>query len=95
VRIWAPTQRRIFTALGGSLAEDNVAFLHDPLTVWALVDDSSLGFEDLRIVATQERGVLRTLEVDPVLGIGAEMRVATRVDSRAAEAAIVERLLRL
>ncbi len=95
VRIWAPTQRQLFTGLGGTLAEDNVAFLHDPLTVWALVDDSALTFEDLRIVATQERGVLRTLEVDPALGIGAEMRVATRVDSRAAEAAILDRLLRL
>ncbi len=95
VGIWEPRQRQIFTGLGGTVAEDNVAYLHDPLTLWALVDDSCLRFEDLRVVPTIEDGVLRTLEVDPGLGIGAPMRVATEVDSAAAEDAIVERLLRL
>ena len=95
VRVWAPAQRKLFTGMGGTLADDNVAFLHDPLTVWSQVDPSPLRFEALRIVTTVERGVLRTLEVDPSLGIGAEMRVATDVDARAAERAIAERLLRL
>ena len=54
-----------------------------------------LHFERLRVVPTVEAGVLRTLEVDPRLGIGSEMRVATGVDARAAERAITERLLRL
>jgi purine nucleosidase len=93
--LWTPLQRRIFTGLGGTLAGDNAAFLHDPLTVLALVDDAPLHFEDLRIVPTIERGVLRTLEVDPSLGIGMPMRVATRVDAAAAGRAIVERLLTL
>jgi purine nucleosidase len=93
VRIWELRQRQIFTALGGQVAEDNVAYLHDPLTVWALVDDSSLTFEDLQIVTTLEKGVLRTLEAPA--GMGARMRVATAVDAPTAEAAIVDRLLRL
>jgi len=95
VRIWTPTQREIFTGLGGTLAPDNAAFLHDPLTVWSLVDPSPLRFEDLHIVPTIQDGVLRTLEVDPASGLGAPMRVATAVDAEAARDAILERLLRL
>jgi hypothetical protein len=53
----------------------------------------SLHFEQLRIVPTVAEGTLRTLEVDPQLGIGCEMRVATRVDARAAERAIMGTLL--
>ncbi len=93
VRIWAPAQREIFTGLGGTLDEDNVAFLHDPLTVLALIDEAALHFESLRILATVEGGVLRTHEVGS--GLGAEMRVATAVDSGSAERAIVEHLARL
>jgi purine nucleosidase len=92
VRIWKPVQRRIFTGLGGTLDDDNAAFLHDPLTVLSLIDDGSLHFERLRILPTIEAGVLRTLEVDPTLGIGIEMRVATGVEAGAAERAIVRRL---
>jgi purine nucleosidase len=94
IRIWDPVQRKLFTGLGGEMAEDNVSFLHDPLTALALIDPSALHFEALRIVTTIERGVLRTIEVDPTVGLGASMRVATRVDAHAAERAIVERLTR-
>jgi purine nucleosidase len=95
VRIWKPVQHKIFTGLGGTLEPDNAAFLHDPLTVLSLVDDGSLRFEGLRVVATIEEGLLRTFEVDAAAGLGAEMRVATGVDSHAAERLIVERLARL
>jgi purine nucleosidase len=95
VRAWTPVQHRIFPAIGGTLARDNAAFLHDPLTVLALIDESSLSFESLRIVPTIENGVLRTLEVSEATGIGAEMRVATGVDAPAAERAIVDRLVKL
>lgn len=95
VRIWEPVQRELFTGLGGTVAETNVAYLHDPLTVQALLDPACLRFETLRILPTIADGVLRTLEVDPALGIGAEMRVATEVDSEAARDAIVEPLLGL
>ena len=124
VRLWKPVQHKLFPALGRTLEPDNAAFLHDPLTVLALLEDPatlvnvhpstrrarslrirgersptsplrSLHFERLRIVPTVAEGMLRTLEVDPQLGIGSEMRVATRVDARAAERAITDRLLRL
>ncbi len=81
VDIWEPVQRRLFTQLGGQVDPDNAAYLHDPLTVLALIDDSSLGFESLQIVTTIEAGVLRTLEVDRALSIGVPTRVATRVDA--------------
>lgn len=92
VRLWASVQHEIFPKLGGTLEPDNVAFLHDPLTIQALIDATPLRFETLRIVPTIERGILRTLEVDPGLGLGAEMRVATDVDARAAEKAMLERI---
>jgi hypothetical protein len=96
VRLWTTVQHEIFVGrLGGTLAPDNVAFLHDPLTVLALVDPSPLRFEELAIVPTIERGVLRTREVEARLGLGAPMRVATAVDKPAAEAAIADRLARL
>ena len=96
IRIWTPWQRQIFVdQLGGTLAEDNVAFLHDPLTVLSLVDASALRFERLRIVPTIEAGVFRTLEVGEATGIGAAMQVATAVDAAAAREQIVERLLRV
>jgi purine nucleosidase len=94
VRLWEPLQRRIFTGMGGRLDDDNVSFLHDPLTVQSLVDPAPLGFETLAIVPTIERGVLRTHEVPGEAGIGAPMRVATRVDAASAREHITERLLR-
>jgi purine nucleosidase len=95
VRLWTPVQRDIFEKrLGGNLAPDNVAFLHDPLTVLALVDASPLSFEDLHIVSTLERGVLRTFEVAADVGLGASMQVATDVDPDLARDLIVDRLLR-
>jgi purine nucleosidase len=95
VQLWTPVQRRIFVEqLGGTLAADNVAFLHDPLTVLSLVDASALRFERLRIVPTIEAGVLRTHEARESAGPGAEMEVATEVDAAAARDAMLERLLR-
>jgi len=93
VRAWTPVQRRIFVdGLGGTLAPDNVAFLHDPLTIWAAVDPSSLHFERIPIVTTMENGVLRTHEVAPAAGIGAMMEVALRVDAGAARDQMLARL---
>ena len=95
IRIWTPWQQKIFGEIGGTLDPDNVAFLHDPLTIQALVDPSPLRFERLRILPTIERGVLRTLEAPAGGRAGVEMEVATAVDARRAAAAILERLLRL
>jgi purine nucleosidase len=94
IRLWTPWQRKIFVEqLGGTLAADNVAFLHDPLTVLSLVDARALRFERLRIVSTIQRGVFRTFEVPPSASIGAEMEVATGVDAAAAREAMMARLL--
>jgi purine nucleosidase len=91
IRLWTPWQRKIFVdQLGGTLAPDNVAFLHDPLTVLSLVDERALRFESLRIVPTIQDGVFRTLEA---VAIGAPMEVATAVDAAAAREAIVTRLI--
>jgi purine nucleosidase len=95
VRIWTPWQVKIFSELGGTLDPENAAFLHDPLTVLALVDPAPLRFERLRILPTLERGVLRTHELAAGSPLGAEMEVATGVAARRAREAILERLLRL
>jgi hypothetical protein len=78
--------------MGGTLAPDNAAFLHDPLTVLALIDAAPLRFESLRIATTIERGVLRTHELPGAVGVGAAMRVATAVDAGRAARAIVDRI---
>ncbi|NNL65426.1 MAG: nucleoside hydrolase [Myxococcales bacterium] len=95
IGLWKPVQHQLFTSIGGDLEPANAAYLHDPLTVQALIDPSALKLETLRIVTTIEGGTLRTHEVDPALGIGMETRVATEVDAAAAERAIVERLVTL
>jgi purine nucleosidase len=92
IRIWTPVQQKIFTEMGGTLAPDNAAFLHDPLTVLALIDAAPLRFESLRIATTIERGVLRTHELPGAVGVGAAMRVATTVDAARAARAIVDRI---
>jgi len=90
VDLWSPVQRAIFTGMGGSVDEDNAAFLHDPLTVFSLLDDSALVFESLRIVPSIEAGVFRTLESVGPDGPGTIMRVAMDVDAARASAAIGE-----
>lgn len=95
IDFWSPVQRALFTSMGGEIADDNESFLHDPLTVLALIDPESLKFETLSIVPTIEQGVQRTHEVPSEVSMGSEMRVATAVAAAAARDAIVERLLRL
>jgi purine nucleosidase len=93
IRFWEPVQREIFTGIGGTLADDNVSFLHDPLAVLSLIDARPLRFETLRIAAAIEAGTLRTREVDAGSESGYAMRVATAVDAAAAREAIVARLV--
>ncbi|MCH2169904.1 nucleoside hydrolase [Myxococcota bacterium] len=90
VDLWSPVQRQIFTAMGGRVDDDNKAFLHDPLTVFSLLDESVLTFESLRIVPTLEAGVFRTLEAPADQATGATLRVAMQVDAPRASAAIGE-----
>ncbi|HEY8122564.1 MAG TPA: nucleoside hydrolase [Myxococcota bacterium] len=92
---WTPRQIEIFTGLGGTLAPDNAAFLHDPLTVLSLIDASPLAFERIHVLPTIQRGVLRTIEVPAASGLGAEMECALAVDAPRARDAIVGRVERL
>jgi purine nucleosidase len=92
IRIWEPVQRKLFTGMGGTVAPDNAAFLHDPLTVLALIDAAPLRFESLRIATTIERETLRTHELPSGAKLGAPMRVATAVDATRAARAIVDRI---
>ncbi len=94
-RQWTTVQKKLFTEWGGPEPGEFVAFLHDPLTVQALIDPSCLRFESLRIVPTLERGNLRTREVPAGSDLGNEMRVATAVAAAAAREAITGRLATL
>ena len=93
IRHWMPVQRALFEGMGGTLAADNAAFLHDPLALLSLTEPSCVRLETLQIVPTIQNGTLRTFEVDPSLGIGAPMRVATGVEGVAVSRRIVTRLL--
>ena len=93
IRTWTTVQRSLFGELGGTMAPDNAAFLHDPLTVWALLEPECARFENLRIVPTIENDVLRTFEVDPSASMGMPMRVATAIDGAAVSRRMVARLL--
>ena len=95
LRQWTGVQKKLFSSWGGPEPSDFVAFLHDPLTVQALIDPTPLRFETLHIVPTIERGILRTLEAPAGAAFGSEMRVATGVDTDVARDAIVSRLATL
>lgn len=93
VDIWTPYMTKIFVeGLGGTLAPDNVAYLHDPLTIQALIDPSCLTFERLHILPTIAAGVFRTHEVPADSGYGIPMEVATAVDADLARRTIVDRI---
>jgi purine nucleosidase len=92
VRVWTGVQRRLFADWGGPEPADFAAFLHDPLTVLALIDPTPLHFETLRIVPTIQQGILRTLEAPPQSTLGSPMQVATRVDPPRAHQALTARL---
>lgn len=89
---WTPLQERGF---GYSLKEiDNVAFLHDPLTVACVWDESFCRFEDLHIenLITQEN-VFRTLSrPNPMPSTPRIMRCATGVAPEKFRAYLVQRL---
>jgi purine nucleosidase len=89
---WTPRQIAIFTGMGGTLAPDNAAFLHDPLTALALIDPAPLAFERIHVLPTIQRGVLRTIEVPAALGLGTEMECALGVDAPRARDEIVRRV---
>jgi purine nucleosidase len=95
IRLWTPTQKRIFGGAGCNVDDDNVAFLHDPLTLASLYDESFLSFESLEIEPRIERGIFRTIECAEPRPDSLPMRCALAVDAKAAREHCVERILSL
>lgn len=91
VRHWTPIQRRIFGDLGARIRDDNVAFLHDPLALACVHDESFCTFEDLAIEPAVRNGVFRTLEVEPSASARV-MRCAIAVDAARFREHFVERV---
>lgn len=94
LRIWTPVQRRLFTPPGAP-PDDNAAFLHDPLTLACVYDESFCRFETLEIEPAIENGVFRTLERAEAGAQTFPMRCATAVDEARFAAHFVERVLSL
>jgi inosine-uridine nucleoside N-ribohydrolase len=92
VRIWAPVQQRLFAGLGAPLARDNAAFLHDPLALACVHDESFCTMGELAIEPAISGGVFRSL-LRPAGAPGSfAMRCATAVDAPAFTAHVRRRL---
>lgn len=93
VRAWTPRMRDIFAGMGAAIAGDNVAFLHDPLALAAVYDESFCGFEDLAIEPAIEGGVFRTIEHRAPTIASRTMRCAITVDAARFRAHFVDRIV--
>lgn len=94
VRIWTPVQRQLFDEKSAA-AVDNAAFLHDPLTLACVYDESFCGFEMLEIEPAIEGGIFRTLVRATATPASLPMRCATSVDAERFRDHVVERVARL
>jgi len=95
IRHWTPIMRDIFGNLGGHIEADNAAFLHDPLALASVFDESFCRFEDLEIEAAMVDGLFRTIERPRASERTRTLRCATAVDGERFRAWFVERVLRL
>ena len=95
IRLWTPVMRNVFSGLGARMGDDNVAFLHDPLALAAVYDESFCRFEDLAIEPAIVDGVFRTIERAAPSAVTRRMRCATSVDAERFRAHFVDRLLGL
>jgi inosine-uridine nucleoside N-ribohydrolase len=92
IGIWAPLQQRLFAGLGAPLAPDNAAFLHDPLALACVHDESFCTMEELTVAPGVVEGVFRSL-LRPTGTAGAvRMRCATAVDAARFTAHVRRRL---
>jgi purine nucleosidase len=92
-RAWTPIQKRIHAGAGCNTDDDNVAFLHDPLTLACAYDERFCTFEELEIEPQIEpSGVFRTLERDAPSEDSFPMRCATAVDAKAFSDHFTERV---
>ncbi len=95
VREWTPIMYRLFGGGDASRPNANVAFLHDPLALASVFDESFCTFEDMLIEPAIVEGVFRTIE-HRIADTGRfVMRAATAVDAPRFREFFVERLRRL
>jgi purine nucleosidase len=94
VHDWTPLQRHVFARAGCDVDDDNAAFLHDPLALACLCDESFCEFDDLEIEPALEQSErLRTFERPAPSDATRPMRCATSVDARRFRAHFVERVV--
>jgi purine nucleosidase len=95
IRSWAPVQKRLFGSAGCDTSADNVAFLHDPLTLACVYDESFCRFEKLEIETAIVDGTLRTLERTSASEVTLPTDCALDVDAERFRSHFVERVLEL
>lgn len=93
VRAWTPHMRAIFGEMGAPIGDDNVAFLHDPLALAAVYDESFCRFEDLAIEPLVGSGPFRTVEHAHPTATTRPMRCATAVDAARFRRHFVDRIV--
>ena len=93
IRIWTPVKNRLFSRAGCDVDDAHAAFLHDPLTLAVLYDESFCTFETLEIEAVIEGRLFRTLERETASEDTAPLLCAMAVDAEAARESFVERLV--
>jgi purine nucleosidase len=92
VRCWTPVQKQIFSRAGCNVDDDNVTFLHDPLALACVYDESFCRFEDLEVEPAIEAGVFRTIERPAASPATRPMRCAVSVDAARFRKHFLERL---
>lgn len=93
VRLWTPIMQGIFGGFGASMDDANAAFLHDPLALACVYDESYCRFEDLEIEPAIENSILRTIERPTATAATRRMRCATAVDALRFRERFMERVL--
>src|SRR5262245_30047577 len=81
IRIWTPVQRRLFAGLDAPPDADNAAFLHDPLALACVHDESFCRMEELAIEPAMVDGTFRALLRTRGTPGAFLMRCATSVDA--------------
>lgn len=95
VRLWTPIMHAGFGASGTEMAADNVAFLHDPLTLACVYEESFCTFEEIHVEPAIADGLLALREHTVAREGRVPMRCATAVDAGRFRAHFVERLMGL
>lgn len=92
VRIWTPIMRAGFRATGEEVAADNVAYLHDPLTLACAYDESFVTVEELDVEPVVDDGLFRLRECRGASADAVRIRCATAVDAERFRSHFVARL---